>query len=59
MHMTDDIDYYRRRAAQEREAAQHARGAPMRRVHLDLASRYAERIAEAEVTASPPRAGMN
>ena len=59
MTTMDDLDYYRRRAQQESEAARHARDAPMRRLHLDLASRYAERIAEAERRAPRPRVGVN
>jgi hypothetical protein len=55
VHVIDDIDYFRRRAAQEHEAARHARGGSIRRVHLDLAARYAARIAEAEVLAAAPR----
>lgn len=61
MPTTNDLDYYRRRAAQEHEAARHARGGPIRRVHLDLANRYAERVAEAEtvILATIPRGGVN
>lgn len=59
MTTMDDLDYYRRRAQQESEAARHAREAPMRRLHLDLASRYAERIAEAELRVLRPRTGVN
>jgi hypothetical protein len=59
MTTMDDLDYYRRRAQQESEAARHARDAPMRRLHLDLASRYAERIAEAELLVPRARVGVN
>ncbi|MBY9064058.1 hypothetical protein K7957_14035 [Sphingomonas yunnanensis] len=59
MTTMDDLDYYRRRAQQESDAARHARDAPMRRLHLDLASRYAERIAEAELRVPGPRMGVN
>jgi len=37
---TDDLDYFRMRAASERVAAEHARDMRVRRVHLEMAERY-------------------
>ena len=39
-----DVDYLRRRESQERSLADRAADAAARRVHLDLAERYAARI---------------
>lgn len=41
-----DFDYFRRRAAEERRAADGAAPSAARQIHLDLARRY-EEIAEA------------
>jgi hypothetical protein len=40
-----DLVYYRRRSAQETAAAAAARDPKVRRVHLELARRYDERVA--------------
>ena len=45
---TSDYDYLSRRAAQERSAAERASCTQTRGIHLDLASRYAERLASIE-----------
>lgn len=45
-HDSDDAEYYRRRSEQERERARTAAGTPIRRLHLDLAARYTERVRE-------------
>jgi hypothetical protein len=42
--MTTDLSYYRRRASQERTAALQARDPRVRRVHLEMAERYEERV---------------
>lgn len=49
MSVSEDIEYFRRRSAQERELARAATEGPSRTVHLDLASRYAARAEEAAV----------
>jgi hypothetical protein len=40
----NDLSYYRRRASEERTAALNARDPRVRRVHIDLAERYEERV---------------
>jgi hypothetical protein len=40
-HMSTDFDYFRRRAAEERTAAVESRDLRVRRVHLEMAKRYA------------------
>ncbi|MEH3035357.1 MAG: hypothetical protein PGN23_02505 [Sphingomonas adhaesiva] len=45
-HDADDAAYYRRRSEEERARARHAAGTPIRRLHLDLAERYANRVRE-------------
>ena len=42
--MEADLAYYRRRAAEERSAAEAASDPFVRAVHLDLARRYGEQI---------------
>ena len=42
--MTSDLSYYRRRASEERTAALNARDPRVRRVHVELAERYEERV---------------
>jgi hypothetical protein len=37
---SDDRDYYRRRAEQEREAASNASNQPVAQIHLELARAY-------------------
>jgi hypothetical protein len=51
-----DLDYYRRRAADERKAAECATDPTARRVHLDLARRYDEAV-EAEKSRPAIRMG--
>jgi hypothetical protein len=38
------LSYYRRRASEERTAALNARDPRVRRVHIDLAERYEDRV---------------
>jgi len=42
--MQSDLSYYRKRASEERTAALQARHLRVRRVHLDLAELYEERV---------------
>ena len=42
--VTSDLSYYRRRASEERTAALNARDPRVRRVHVELAERYEERV---------------
>ncbi|HEV2594276.1 MAG TPA: hypothetical protein VGU01_03655 [Sphingomicrobium sp.] len=46
--MEADLDYYRRRTAEEARAAGQARDVRVRDVHLDLARLYEERAAQIE-----------
>ena len=55
--METDLVYYRRRAAEESAAAAAAEHVKVKQVHLELARRYAERIAAAE--AEPARAALH
>lgn len=48
MSATGDIAYFHRRVVEERQRARAACEEAIRRLHLDLAARYAERAAEAE-----------
>ncbi|WP_341208731.1 hypothetical protein [uncultured Sphingomonas sp.] len=48
MSATGDIAYFRRRIVEEKQRARAACEEAIRRLHLDLADRYAERAAEAE-----------
>ncbi|VXC81757.1 hypothetical protein [Sphingomonas sp. 8AM] len=48
MSATGDIAYFRRRVIEEKYRARAACEEAIRRLHLDLAARYAERAAEAE-----------
>ena len=64
--MTDNVptdgkqDYYARRAAQERELAERTADRSARRVHDELASRYAMLAAEsADEPAEMPRASQS
>lgn len=41
-----DIDYYARRAQQERESAARTEDSIARRVHQEMADRYAARLSE-------------
>ncbi len=45
-HDADDAAYFRRRSDEERQRARQAAGSPIRRLHLDLAERYSERVRE-------------
>lgn len=45
-HDDDEAAYFRRRSEEERERAVQAAGTPIRRLHLDLAERYSERVRE-------------
>ncbi|MEH3046002.1 hypothetical protein [Sphingomonas adhaesiva] len=45
-HDADDAAYFRRRCEEERERARTAAGSPIRRLHLDLAALYTERVRE-------------
>lgn len=47
--MTSDLSYYRRRASEERTAALNTRDLRVRRVHLELAERYEQRVREMAV----------
>ena len=44
--MMNDYSYFLKRASDERTAAIHARDPRVRKVHLDMAERYEERIRE-------------
>ncbi len=48
MSSSNDVAYFRRRVAQEQQRARTACEAAIRRLHLDLAARYAARADEAE-----------
>ena len=54
--MESDLVYYRRRAAEESAAAAEAEHVKVRQVHLELARRYADRVATLEV--EPARTGL-
>lgn len=54
--METDVAYYRRRAAEETAAAAAAQNLKVQQVHLELARRYLDRVAELE--AEPARAGL-
>lgn len=43
---TMDVEYYRRRERQERERAERTEDRIARRVHLELAKHYADRLRE-------------
>ena len=43
---TRDVEYFARRAQQERESAERAKDMIARRVHRELADRYAARIGD-------------
>ncbi len=53
MSHSNDVEYFRRRTAQEQQRARVADEGLVRRLHLDLASRYAERVREAERIGRP------
>jgi two-component sensor histidine kinase len=42
--VTNDLSYYRVRASEERTAALNARDPRVRRVHVDMAERYENRV---------------
>ena len=42
--MTSDLSYYRRRASEERTAALNSRDLRVRRVHIEMAERYEDRV---------------
>jgi hypothetical protein len=42
--VTTDLSYYRRRASEERTAALNSRDPRVRRVHVELAEAYEERV---------------
>jgi len=48
--MEAELKYYHRRSAQESAAAEAARDAKVREIHLELARRYSERIAALKET---------
>lgn len=54
--MEADLVYYRRRAAEETAAAAVVAHVRVRQIHLELARRYAERVAALE--SEPQRAGL-
>ena len=45
-HDSDDAAYFRRRCDEERARARTAVAKPIRRLHLDLAELYTERVRE-------------
>jgi len=55
MQMFANIDFYHHREDQERQLAERARNTDGRRVHLELARRYAQLIAEAQGDDAPPQ----
>ena len=52
MSTSSDIAYFRRRVIQEQQRARAARHEAIRRLHLDLAARYAACADEAEAQAA-------
>jgi Skp family chaperone for outer membrane proteins len=48
--MEADLQYYLRRSAEESAAAESAHNSKVREIHLELARRYAERIAALNAT---------
>jgi hypothetical protein len=42
--VTSDLSYYRRRASEERTAALNSRDPRVRRVHVELAEHYEDRV---------------
>jgi hypothetical protein len=42
--LVNDLSYFLRRASEERTAALYARDPRVRRVHLEMAERYEERV---------------
>lgn len=58
MSEMNQSDYYRRRAIQARERAADARMPEVRAIHLDLASRYADLVQEAERLEHRPVLGI-
>ena len=42
--MTSDLSYYRQRASEERTAALNTRDPRVRRVHIEMAEAYEERV---------------
>ena len=44
--LVNDLSYFLRRSSEERTAAIHARDPRVRRVHIELAERYEERVRE-------------
>jgi len=53
--MDADLDYYRRRSAEERAAAAGARDTKVRDVHLELAAAYDKLSASVEARKGNPR----
>jgi hypothetical protein len=47
MSAADDVEFFRRRSDQERALARDTDVAAIRRLHLDLAERYTQRLREA------------
>ena len=56
--METDLVYYRRRAAEEAAAAAVAEHLNVKQVHLELARRYAERVAALETQGEAARASL-
>ena len=48
-----DVEYYRRRAQQERESAERSDDTGARRIHLEMAERYSAMVREIVI---PPQA---
>jgi predicted nuclease with TOPRIM domain len=42
--VSNDLSYFRKRASEERTAALNARDARVRKVHVEMAERYEERV---------------
>lgn len=53
--MNHDLEYFRRRLRQERDIAQRCDDVSARRVHDEIAERYAARIETMTVTPPQPR----
>jgi hypothetical protein len=45
---TQDLDYYRMRERKERESAERCDDMTARRVHLEMADRYSEKVRDVE-----------
>ncbi len=49
---TNDVDYYMMRERQERRHAAHSKDASARRIHLEMAERYLEKLTSVVMSAA-------